>query len=308
MNFAGTTSITTSLKDCKKTYCNKTTGSCLSAKIIFILLSGVFGACLQGRTQDTLDLFPLRPGSLTCWTETRTSPRPLKLRFIKADMTCRDIRPIVLTGEDPDGKGPAESSLTPPEDLFKRYGALAAVNANAFEGLPGTGLDIRGWYKDRPVDMHGLVVSDGKVISPPETGRTAFWVDKKGRPHLGDPPAGVPALAGVADWSGQLLVNGRMMADSTVGTLHPRTALGFDDTGRWLLILVADGRQSGFSEGMSLYEMAVLFRSKGCTQAINLDGGGSSIMMVRDSHGRIITANNPSGGSHRPVPVMLGFK
>ena len=278
------------------------------SKFILLLLSGVSGAGFLCRAQDTLDLFRARPGSLVCWTETRTEPRPLKLRFIRADMACTGFRPAVFTGDDPDGDGPAESSLTPPEDLFERYGAIAAVNANAFAGLPGTENDIRGWYRNRPVDMHGLVVSDGRIISPPEQGRTAFWVDEKGRPRRGDPEAGSKPVAAVADWSGQLLIDERIMADSTVTTLHPRTAVGFDDTGRWLLILVADGRQPGFSEGMSLYEMALLFRSKGCTQAVNLDGGGSSIMLIRGNDGKVKTVNSPSGVAHRPVPVMFGFR
>jgi len=257
--------------------------------------------------QDTTDLFPARKGSLLCWTESLTSPRPLKIHFLKVDLTD-GLEVFTLPGEDPDGTGPAESTLTSPGDLLSRYHALAAVNANAFAGMPGTENDIRGWYRNRPVDIQGMVVSDGKVISPAQKERTPFWLDSQQHPHIGNPPAGEAPWQAVSDWSGPLLLGGRIVPDSTVTTLHPRTALGFDESGKWILILVADGRQPGYSEGMSLHEMAVLLRSKGCTESLNLDGGGSSIMMYAGTDGQVHTVNSPSGMLHRPVPVMLGIR
>lgn len=57
--------------------------------------------------------------------------------------------------------------------------------------------------------------------------------------------------------------------------------------------MTIDGRQPPFSDGMTLVELAELFRSLGATGAINLDGGGSTTMVVR--HGdRQILANRPS--------------
>jgi exopolysaccharide biosynthesis protein len=185
---------------------------------------------------------------------------------------------------------------------------LAAINANAFAGLPGTENDIRGWYKNRPVDIQGMVVADGKVISPAQKGRTAFWTDKSGHPKIGDPEPGDQVWQAVGDWSGHLMANNRILADSTGTTLHPRSAVGFDDAGKWLILMVVDGRQPGFSEGVSLFELARLFQSKGCTQAINLDGGGSSIMLISNGEGTIKTVNSPSGMAHRPIPVMLGIR
>ena len=261
-----------------------------------------------GPAQDTTDLYPVMKGSLVCWTESRSSPRPLKIHFTRVDLTCNRLEVITLTGEDPDGAGPAESKLTPPADLFTRYHALVAVNANAFAGMPGTEKDIRGWYRNRPVDIHGMAVGDGKVVSPVEKGRMPFWTDSANHPHLGNPKAGDLVWSAVSDWSSPLLLNGIMVPDSTVHVLHPRSALGFDDTGKWLLLAVVNGRQPGYSEGMSLSELARLFRQKGCTQAINLDGGGSSIMLIQIPKAGIKTVNSPSGLGARPVPVMIGVR
>ena len=58
---------------------------------------------------------------------------------------------------------------------------------------------------------------------------------------------------------------------------NPRTAIGYFEPGHYCF-LVVDGRQKGYSRGMTLDEMAELFHSMGCMAAFNLDGGGSSMM------------------------------
>ena len=62
--------------------------------------------------------------------------------------------------------------------------------------------------------------------------------------------------------------------------LHPRTAVGYDASRTRLVLLVADGRQIGLSEGLTTRELADLMRYLGCTDALNLDGGGSSELFV----------------------------
>jgi hypothetical protein len=68
---------------------------------------------------------------------------------------------------------------------------------------------------------------------------------------------------------------------------HPRTAVGWN--AQRLLLVVVDGRQPAWSVGMTLAELAALFIRLGATDAINLDGGGSSAMVIR---GRVV--NRPS--------------
>ena len=82
--------------------------------------------------------------------------------------------------------------------------------------------------------------------------------------------------------------------------LHPRTAVGTDrDTGQ-LFLVVVDGRQE-LSRGLTMKEMAQLFETLGAEDALNLDGGGSSIMLVRQPDGSLAVANSPSDGHPRPV-------
>ena len=82
--------------------------------------------------------------------------------------------------------------------------------------------------------------------------------------------------------------------------LHPRTAIGIDhDTGQ-VLVVVLDGR-SEVSRGATMLEMAKLFERLGVEDALNLDGGGSSIMLARQADGALAVMNSPSDGHPRPV-------
>jgi len=75
---------------------------------------------------------------------------------------------------------------------------------------------------------------------------------------------------------------------------HPRTAIGYNGTRIYLLVV--DGRQPGYSVGMSLPELAQAMADLGCTDAVNVDGGGSSALWVRGS-----LVNRPSDGRERAV-------
>ena len=76
--------------------------------------------------------------------------------------------------------------------------------------------------------------------------------------------------------------------------LNPRSALGFSDDK--LFLIVVDGRQYGYSIGMTLYEMADFLRALGAKHAINFDGGGSSALWGLDG-----IVNSPSRGYERSV-------
>lgn len=83
-------------------------------------------------------------------------------------------------------------------------------------------------------------------------------------------------------------------------TRHPRTAVGINDQGNWIFVVV-DGRQPGQSLGMTLDELTDLMLSLDCRYAINLDGGGSTTMYLNGS-----VVNSPSDvGGERPVADAL---
>jgi hypothetical protein len=76
---------------------------------------------------------------------------------------------------------------------------------------------------------------------------------------------------------------------------NPRTAAGLADNGRRLILAVIDGRQPTYSVGTTLRETAEIMLALGARDAINLDGGGSSALVYRDSASRSFrVANKPS--------------
>jgi exopolysaccharide biosynthesis protein len=86
--------------------------------------------------------------------------------------------------------------------------------------------------------------------------------------------------------NGQIYVDISAQKLSSIGGRNPRSAIGYTSDNDLILIAV-DGRE-GSSIGMTLGELAYLMRSLGCVNAINLDGGGSTVMYV---NGQIV--NNP---------------
>jgi exopolysaccharide biosynthesis protein len=91
-----------------------------------------------------------------------------------------------------------------------------------------------------------------------------------------------------------------MFAGKAKENLEPRTAMGYTADGK-LIILMVQGRYKGIAEGLSLPQMAKLFKDLGCVEALNLDGGGSSCMLINGKE----TITPSSKGEQRPVPAVF---
>ena len=92
--------------------------------------------------------------------------------------------------------------------------------------------------------------------------------------------------------------------------LAPRTAFGISADGRYLYILVVDGRQEGYSLGADMLDLARLLKAAGAWDAINMDGGGSSTIVRCDQPGGRVVIDNrhePLRRFYRNVAVSLGF-
>jgi exopolysaccharide biosynthesis protein len=105
-----------------------------------------------------------------------------------------------------------------------------------------------------------------------------------------------------------ILVKDGITISHTNQVRHPRTVVGFDAAKTNLVILVVDGRKPGIAVGMSYDELAAEMVRLGCSEALNLDGGGSSVMAVRDvATGRMKILNEPTDGHERAVADVLGI-
>lgn len=90
----------------------------------------------------------------------------------------------------------------------------------------------------------------------------------------------------------------------TITGRQPRSAVGLDESGTVVTLVVADGRRSD-SKGLTQTELGQLMVDLGCYTALNFDGGGSSTMVIEDSGEKEIV-NQPSDGSPRKVTNSLG--
>lgn len=85
-----------------------------------------------------------------------------------------------------------------------------------------------------------------------------------------------------------------------INDAHPRTAMGYTKGGK-LIVLAVEGRNPGKAEGATLTELAEIFVALGCEEALNLDGGGSSCLLINGKE--TIRPSDKTG--QRPVPAVF---
>lgn len=157
----------------------------------------------------------------------------------------------------------------------------------------------------------GVLISDGKLLSVTNGGLGAVHHDFFGVTELGKFIIGDNAtlkkcadeLVQACGGRGILLKDGELYdikydAVDAIGIdRHPRTAIGLCEDGD-LIIAVVDGRQQGYSVGMNLCDLALLLKGYGVTDALNLDGGGSSTFVVKDDDKGLRVINKTSNAGH----------
>ena len=191
----------------------------------------------------------------------------------------------------------SDTALTAVSALAERCGAYAAVNGSYFDmdaGNPVCYLRIDG----KPVGENTPAKTDSVNRKYYQYATLAL---RSGRPGLAVPDSNRLWEESLADSNimtagPMLLRKGEMVPQRDDRTFvthrHNRTALGLRPDGTTLLV-VADGRFKHTAEGLTLPELEMVMRWLGCTDAINLDGGGSSTMYVHGKpHGGVV--NYPS--------------
>jgi exopolysaccharide biosynthesis protein len=81
---------------------------------------------------------------------------------------------------------------------------------------------------------------------------------------------------------------------------HPRTAMGYTKDNK-LVILAVEGRNPGIADGASLIQLAQIMKDIGCIEALNLDGGGSSCLLINGKE--TIKVSDKTG--QRPIPAVF---
>jgi exopolysaccharide biosynthesis protein len=94
-----------------------------------------------------------------------------------------------------------------------------------------------------------------------------------------------------------------MFAGNAINDKHPRTAMGYTKDNK-LIILVVQGRSPSIAEGVTLTQEAQILKNLGCWEALNLDGGGSSCMLINGKN----TITPSSNGVQRAIPAVFLLK
>lgn len=192
----------------------------------------------------------------------------------------------------PPGRHTPETIGLKTSTFLLRYGLQLAINAAPF----GPVLDEEGLL----MDVAGFQVSQGRPVSGPSKEYPALLMMRDGRVRIQPPPfpsEGVLTAVGGFDI---VLREGIDVTPKRANPpVHPRTAVGISSDGHWLWLMVVDGRQPGYSLGATLHDLAAWLQILGASEGINLDGGGTTTMVIEGTDGAAEILNRPI---HRNQP------
>lgn len=223
-----------------------------------------------------------------------------------------------------DRKVGGTSFLVTPADEVED-GVLKARTTSGFLEETGVQIAINGdgffpWWSRGPADYYphsgdpvtpngfaasnGTIYADGLQNDKPEP---TLYVSRRNEITFNQPPNKIfHALSG----DRMLIQGGEIIADLDDTIIHPRTAIGTNRNGRYVYLVVVDGRQPFYSAGATFQELAELLKDLGAHSAMALDGGGSSTLVVEGENGDTIILNSPIDnyipGRERPVANHFG--
>jgi hypothetical protein len=274
----------------------------LRVSILIVLLAWVCAAPARAQALPEPAWQPRYTGVETARIELQ-EPRKLVLHVARVDLRARGLRwfatPPALPGSAPlapPGRHTGETLGQFTSSFLREHGLQLAVNAAPF----GPVVDEEGTL----LDVAGLQVSLGRLVSGQTKDYPALMLMKDGRARLARPPFDLTGVVNAVGGFDIVLERGvplfRPPAEGArAPAVHPRTAVGLADDGWRAWLVVVDGRQEGYSLGVALHELAVLLRALGATEGINLDGGGTSAIVVQGPDTQPLVLNRPI---HRGEP------
>jgi hypothetical protein len=163
-----------------------------------------------------------------------------------------------------------------------------------------------------PVTPWGLTASKGDIYTegvPKEIGvEPTLYISRRNALSFNKRPGNVfNAISG----DRMLVEQGQVVDGLDNQELDPRTAVGLNKNGRYLILIVVDGRQPFYSDGATFVQLADLLIAQGANIAMSLDGGGSSTLVIEGENGEPVVMNSPIDnyipGRERPVANHLGI-
>jgi hypothetical protein len=239
--------------------------------------------------------------------DVRRDPRPLVIYVVVVELDAPGIGFLVTPG-DPDAERPLRARKT--SQFLEEFGLQVAINGDYFKPWHSNAPWDYYPHVGDPVSVVGFASAEGAIYSSARGDRMTLYVSRTNAASFGQPRGAVyNAISG----NRTLVAEGEIVRGFFPGyerDLHPRTAIGLDREEKRLILVVVDGRQPNYSEGVNLRELAEIMRAHGAYTAVNLDGGGSSTLVVEADSGRPQILNSPIDnripGRERPVANHLG--
>ena len=238
----------------------------------------------------------------------RYLPRPMIAHVLTIDTKGKGIE-FLVTPPDSEGETPLKARTT--SQFLEEFNLQIAINGGGFSP----------WWSRSPADYYphvgdpiapaGFTASDGKVYwttSNTEGIPPALFISRRNAVSFNNKPNRVhSAISG----DRMLVLKGEIAPDLEGEEVEPRTAVGINRNGRYVYLVVVDGRQPFYSEGATFTGLAQLLIEQGAYAAMSLDGGGSSTMVVEGEDGKPKILNSPIDhyipGTERPVGTHLGI-
>jgi hypothetical protein len=151
-----------------------------------------------------------------------------------------------------------------------------AINGDGYFYLDPTDYPPQNYCANSdPVRLMGYAASRGKVYSPKAPGKPVLYINQRNEITYDSPKGSVyNAISG----DRMLVAKGKKVAGLDSQIVNPRTAFGTNRNGRYIYLMVIDGRET--SIGATFSQTADLLLEHGVYTAIALDGGGSSTMVI----------------------------
>jgi hypothetical protein len=274
-----------------------------------ILVLSIFPACILlyylPRPLPIEQQRQLYPG-IAYFRSVRLRPRPVILHAIRVDLTTPGLKFLVTLG-DKSAKLPLKARTV--SSFLQKYNLQVAINGDGFQ--PWHSNTIFDYYPHSgdPVSPRGFTASQGDDYAKGSEDEVTLYISKDNQVSFNHPK---DDLYNAISGDRIILAGGEVVTNLPEDDIRqPRTAVGLDREGKTLLLLVADGRQPLYSEGVTLKELAAIMAGYGMDAALNLDGGGSSTMVAEGWLGFPKVLNSPIDrhipGLQRPVGNHLGI-
>lgn len=249
--------------------------------------------------QTPVNWRPTFQGVAIAEIEAKSDP-PCRGKAVRIDLSDPGIRFVLTPGN---GEAPGETGGLRTSTFATQEGCQIAINAAPFTPIRSE--------EGLPQDIAGLHVVQGEVVSKPQAGYAALLLSSQNEPSISEGPFDTTEMYNAVGGFGVVLRAGAP-TEKVGGPRHPRTAAGVSADKRFLYLLVVDGRQPKFSAGATLAEVGQWLQQLDAYDGINLDGGGSTTLVVRDEHGIPQVSNRPIhtgiSGTQRVNASHLGVK